>query len=174
MRNASKNDVQGRVAAVLVTYNRKELLCECLDALLCQTTPIARIVLVDNASTDGTPELLAEKGYLENAVCDYHRMAVNTGGAGGFYEGVKRAYEAGFDWLWLMDDDVEPVPNALKKMLSHANVSECIQAVRYSGTDSRKIGRDGQTSTNRVAALPRRSLRALNTLAHRRDASRGC
>jgi rhamnopyranosyl-N-acetylglucosaminyl-diphospho-decaprenol beta-1,3/1,4-galactofuranosyltransferase len=125
------------VAAVVVTFNRKELLCECLDALLNQTSPPGRIVLIDNASTDGTPELLLEKGYADNEVLDYIRLPVNSGGAGGFHEGVKRAYEAGFEWLWLMDDDVEPMPGALEKMLSHQNVSQCIQGC--------KVFRDGQS-----------------------------
>jgi GT2 family glycosyltransferase len=125
------------VAAVIVTYNRKQLLCECLDALLAQTLPLSRIVLVDNASTDGTADLLAQKGYLENGIFDYIRLPVNSGGAGGFHEGVKRAYEAGFEWLWIMDDDVEPMTNALAKMLSHANISQCIQGC--------KIFRDGQS-----------------------------
>jgi rhamnopyranosyl-N-acetylglucosaminyl-diphospho-decaprenol beta-1,3/1,4-galactofuranosyltransferase len=98
-------DQKGSVAAVVVTFNRKELLCECLDALLAQTYPVSRIVLIDNASSDGTAELLAEKGYLENEIFDYLRLPVNSGGAGGFHEGVKRAFEAGFDWLWLMDDE---------------------------------------------------------------------
>jgi len=43
-------------------------------------------------------------------------MHENTGGAGGFYEGVKRAYERGYDWLWLMDDDSEPKEDALEKL----------------------------------------------------------
>ena len=42
------------VAAVVVTFNRSRLLLECLQALLTQTRPIDRIILVDNASTDGT------------------------------------------------------------------------------------------------------------------------
>ncbi|MBE7561651.1 glycosyltransferase family 2 protein [Acidithiobacillus sp. HP-6] len=104
------------VAAVVVTYNRKQLLTECLDALLAQTRPVDKIILIDNASTDGTPELLKEYGYLDNPVIDYVRLPENTGGAGGFYEGVKRGYEAGYDWMWLMDDDAEPMPDALEKM----------------------------------------------------------
>lgn len=119
-----------RVAAVIVTYNRKELLCECLDALLAQSFPLAGIVLIDNAGSDGTGALLKEKGYLESGLCKYIRMEVNTGGAGGFHEGVKRAYDEGYDWLWLMDDDVEPMPDALENMLRYANVSRCIQACK--------------------------------------------
>ena len=131
------NEAKDSVAAVVVTFNRKELLCECLDALLAQSFPVSRIVLVDNASTDGTSELLAEKGYLERGIFDYFRLPINSGGAGGFHEGVKRAYEAGFDWLWLMDDDVEPMPGALERMISYANVSQCIQGC--------KVYRDGQS-----------------------------
>jgi rhamnopyranosyl-N-acetylglucosaminyl-diphospho-decaprenol beta-1,3/1,4-galactofuranosyltransferase len=123
-------DAKGGVAAVIVTYNRKQLLCECLDALLVQTSPVSRIVLVDNASTDGTAGLLAARGYLDNGIVDYIQMPVNGGGAGGFNEGVKRAYEQGYDWLWLMDDDVEPVPDALRTMLSYSKVSQCIQACK--------------------------------------------
>jgi GT2 family glycosyltransferase len=125
-----KANEKARVAAVVVTFNRKQFLCECLDALLAQTAPLARIVLVDNASTDGTSDLLAEKGYLENGICTYVRLPINTGGAGGFHEGVKRAYEEGFDWMWLMDDDVEPVPHALSTMLAYSDVSRCIQACK--------------------------------------------
>jgi rhamnopyranosyl-N-acetylglucosaminyl-diphospho-decaprenol beta-1,3/1,4-galactofuranosyltransferase len=130
MSGTQAGNANVRVAAVIVTYNRKQLLCECIDALLAQSSPVARIVLIDNASTDGTAELLAEKGYRETGVLDYIQMPVNGGGAGGFHEGVKRAYEEGYDWLWLMDDDVEPVPDALRTMLSYSKVSQCIQACK--------------------------------------------
>lgn len=127
-------------AAVVVTYNRKELLLECLEALKCQTAALDAIYLIDNASTDETPRLLTEAGFIDTpppegltqpvelhkkinagtAAIDiyYVRMHRNTGGAGGFHEGVRRAYERGFHWLWLMDDDVEPLKNALEVMLS--------------------------------------------------------
>jgi GT2 family glycosyltransferase len=128
------------VCAVVVTYNRKNLLIECLEALRKQTRPIQGIYLIDNASTDGTPELLLEKGYIselppqnlkepwekefiiqnltngEEIKLHYVRMHENTGGAGGFYEGVKRGYERGYDWLWLMDDDAEPKEDALENL----------------------------------------------------------
>jgi len=128
------------VCAVVVTYNRKNLLIECLEALRKQTRPIQGIYLIDNASTDGTPELLLEKGYIselppqnlkepwekefivqnltngEEIKLHYVRMHENTGGAGGFYEGVKRGHERGYDWLWLMDDDAEPKEDALENL----------------------------------------------------------
>jgi GT2 family glycosyltransferase len=104
------------VAAVVVTYNRARLLLECLDALLRQTRPLQRIVLVDNASTDNTAELLRGQGYLDHPLIDYLRLPGNTGGAGGFHAGVKRAHEAGHDWIWVMDDDAEPADDALERL----------------------------------------------------------
>ena len=106
-----------KIAAVVVTYNRKTLLKECLDALLAQTRPLNSIILMDNASTDGTPEFLEKIGYLSNPVIDYVRLPENTGGAGGFHYGVKRGYEKGFDWVWLMDDDAEPLEDSLESLL---------------------------------------------------------
>ncbi len=126
-----------RVAAVVVTYNRKELLMECLEALLRQTRPLQAIYIIDNASTDGTPELLHRMGYTpspqggtltletpgnqEKVKIIHIRLPENTGGAGGFHEGVKRAYNDGYDWIWLMDDDAEPLEDALEKLLPYAS-----------------------------------------------------
>jgi rhamnopyranosyl-N-acetylglucosaminyl-diphospho-decaprenol beta-1,3/1,4-galactofuranosyltransferase len=105
------------IAAVVVTYNRKTLLTECLDALLRQTRPVDKIILIDNDSTDGTKSLLSEKGYLKDPIIEYVRLPENTGGAGGFHEGVKLGYEGKYDWLWLMDDDAEPKPDSLQQLM---------------------------------------------------------
>jgi len=138
------------VCAVVVTYNRKNLLLECLEALRKQTRPLDAIYLIDNASTDGTPGVLRKEEYIkelppgkliepwektfeipnltngEPIKIHYVRMHENTGGAGGYHEGVKRAFEKGYDWLWLMDDDVEPLPYALQTQLSYSSISKCI------------------------------------------------
>jgi len=138
------------VCAVVVTYNRKKLLLECLEAIRKQTRPVQGIYLIDNASADGTPKLLLEKGYIKELPPEnltepweeefeiknltdgeviklhYVRMHENTGGAGGFHEGVKRAYKKGYDWLWLMDDDVKPLKEGLKTMLKYKSVADCI------------------------------------------------
>ncbi|MCE7699608.1 MAG: glycosyltransferase family 2 protein, partial [Methanobacterium paludis] len=130
------------VCAVVVTYNRKELLIECLEALENQTRLLDAIYIMDNASTDGTPELLLEKGYIgelptteleENfektikkckITIHYLRMSKNTGGAGGFHEGIKNAYENGYKWFWLMDDDTITNHNSLEVMLNKLEVIE--------------------------------------------------
>jgi GT2 family glycosyltransferase len=103
-------------AAVVVAFNRKKLLTECLDGLLRQSLPLDAIYVVDNASTDGTDAYLQKNGYLDEPQIRYIRLPVNSGGAGGFYHGVRVAFEAGYDWIWLMDDDTEPEANALKLM----------------------------------------------------------
>ena len=107
-----------RVYAVVVTYNRKQMLTECLDAILNQTIAVEMVVVVDNASTDHTGEYLKEKGYLDNPAIQYALQEKNTGGAGGFYAGMKIAREAQPDWVWIMDDDVIPTENCLVELLN--------------------------------------------------------
>lgn len=114
------------VAAVVVTYNRKNLLLECLSGLLAQSTPVDRVYVIDNASTDGTFETLQQSGYLAYPAIQYVRLDSNCGGAGGFAAGMKRAYDDGFDWFWLMDDDVEPYRDGLAQLLEFQHESGCI------------------------------------------------
>jgi len=102
----------GRICAVVVTYNRKTLLEECLAALLNQTRPLDEVIVVDNASTDGTEDIMRTRF----ADVTYVKLAENIGGAGGFHEGMKLAYEKGHDWIWVMDDDVIPMADALEKL----------------------------------------------------------
>lgn len=93
------------VAAVIVTYNRKELLGENIRMLLKQTRSFDQIFIVDNCSTDGTAEYLQKNGWKNNTQFIYIKTESNIGGAGGFYIGTKAAFEAGADWIVLMDDD---------------------------------------------------------------------
>lgn len=93
------------LAAVIVTYNRKELLGNNIRMLLKQTLPFDRIFIVDNCSTDGTYDYLIQQGWMDEGPFVYVKTASNIGGAGGFYTGTKAAFEAGADWIVLMDDD---------------------------------------------------------------------
>jgi GT2 family glycosyltransferase len=102
------------VCAVVVTHDRREMLRECLGALARQTRAPDAVLVVDNASTDGTAAMLAEE-FPEVTV---RRLVTNEGGAGGFHAGMLDAYQRGFDWLWLMDDDTIPSPTALERLLA--------------------------------------------------------
>jgi rhamnopyranosyl-N-acetylglucosaminyl-diphospho-decaprenol beta-1,3/1,4-galactofuranosyltransferase len=101
---------QPQIAAVVVTYNRCALLYGCLEALIHQDRPLDEILVIDNASTDGTAKMLGEK---YNGEVTHVRLEENVGGAGGFYEGIRLAHEKGHGWIWVMDDDVEPKADAL-------------------------------------------------------------
>lgn len=106
-----------RVHAVVVTYNRKELLRECIDAILAQTILVEKLILIDNNSTDGTHEFLKEHHYFENEIIEYKKLPENIGGAGGFYEGMKLARNYSPDWIWIMDDDTIPTETCLEELL---------------------------------------------------------
>ena len=107
-----------RICTVVVTYNRYDLLKECLDSLLNQTCK-NDILLIDNASTDGTDKKIVEDDYLKNKQIIYKRLEKNSGGAGGFHYGVKYALENDYDYVWLMDDDAEPELNALELLMNN-------------------------------------------------------
>lgn len=100
------------VVAVVVTHNRRQLLAECLAAIEAQSSPPDRIIVVDNASTDGTQDDLALRPGL-----DVVRLGRNTGGAGGFAAGLARALDQPCQAIWLLDDDTVPRPDALSELL---------------------------------------------------------
>ncbi len=108
------------VCAFVLTRDRKELLAECVRALLAQTHPVDEVIVLDNASTDGTEEHLRGSGLLDDPRVRFERREVNTGGAGGYREGVRLGIEAERDWIWLMDDDAEPREDALATLLGAA------------------------------------------------------
>lgn len=104
-----------KIIALVVTYNRKELLKENIEALLTQKYNEFNILIVDNASTDGTKELM--ENYKENNRIIYENTGANLGGAGGFHYGIKKAVELGYDYCWLMDDDTIPKKTALEVLV---------------------------------------------------------
>ncbi|MBA3339544.1 MAG: glycosyltransferase [Geodermatophilaceae bacterium] len=102
------------VVAVVVTWNRAELLARSLSAILGQTRPPDRVLVVDNASTDETATMLAQR-FADRV--DVIRLADNLGGAGGFAAGIVRALEHDPVGVWLMDDDTVPELTALQALL---------------------------------------------------------
>lgn len=103
------------VAAIIVTYNRKEMLQGCIECVLSQKSAECDLLIIDNASTDGTKELIAPQ--IDNRRVFYFSTGSNLGGAGGFQFGLRKAYEMGYEYFWMMDDDTKPDEYALKKLL---------------------------------------------------------
>ncbi len=101
-----------KVLAVIVTHNRRALLARCIAHLQAQTRPPDELLVVNNASTDGTPEMLADMGVP-------FVTQPNLGSAGGWHSGIVHALQQGHDAVWLMDDDGYPHGSALGA-LTHA------------------------------------------------------
>lgn len=112
------------IAAVVVTYNRKDLLLECIGCLRAQDFSAAPqapdttldVLVIDNASTDGTAEALAP--LISEGAIRYWNTGANLGGAGGFNFGMRTAVEEGYDYVWVMDDDCMPHPDTLLGFLN--------------------------------------------------------
>ncbi|RYJ04080.1 MAG: glycosyltransferase [Actinomycetales bacterium] len=119
------NERAESVAVVVVTYNRADLLERMLVGLAALERLPDAVLVVDNASTDHTSDVLAA---ATNPGLEVIRPDDNLGGAGGFHLGVRTAYAAGYDRIWLMDDDVVPAPDCLTVLL--AQDEDCLAAVR--------------------------------------------
>lgn len=103
------------VIAVIVTYNRKELLKECIQALINQKGEKCDVLVIDNKSTDGTYEYI--KNLVDMKTIIYENTGENLGGAGGFNYGIKKAYSLGYKYIWVMDDDCIVHENTLEEFI---------------------------------------------------------
>jgi GT2 family glycosyltransferase len=115
-----------RIAAVVVTHNRPQLLQQALVALRAQTRPLDSIYIVDNACdvpVDGA------RAAGDTAIMVL-RSEANIGGAGGFALGMAMAFAAGHDWIWLLDDDAIARPDALAQLLAALDGPASISALR--------------------------------------------
>ena len=131
-----------RTAIVIVTYKRQELLDRLLESLLFLDEAPWRVFVVDNEASAETARLVETYARLvgegltavpweAGAETFVHApQAQNTGGAGGFAEGVRMAYEAGAQWFWLMDDDVAVKPEALSVLSRWSGRFDAIQGSR--------------------------------------------
>lgn len=106
---------RNNILAVVVTFNRLNLLKRCYEGLKAQTYKDFDILIVNNGSTDGTREWIDS---LPENVLRIHQA--NLGGAGGFYAGQKYGYDNGYEWIWMMDDDGLPDKDQLKELINCA------------------------------------------------------
>lgn len=127
------------ISAAIVTYNRLDFLKQVINALKSQTRKPDRIIVVNNNSTDGTSEFLSNCEDIEVINQD------NTGSSGGQFTSAKYCYETGSEWIWLMDDDVLPKPDALENLIKNLNEKRIHVPLR--------INHDGSVNTGDTLEL---------------------
>lgn len=107
-----------RIAVVLVTFNRLKCLKIALEKYENQTVSPAYLVVVNNASTDGTKEYLEQWNKTTDAT--FERIILhsetNLGGSGGFSLGLEQAMKLDCDYLFLADDDAYAEPDMFEKL----------------------------------------------------------
>ena len=121
-----------KLAIVVVTYNRAELLAELLESIARLNRAPWRVIVVDNASSDNTADVLKTAAHLfapDQLVVRHSET--NTGGSGGFSQGVDLAMQLGARWMWVMDDDVEVLPEALDRFAPWMQRFKCLHGRRY-------------------------------------------
>lgn len=106
------------VATIVVTYNRKVLLRECIEALL-KSYVKSDIIIIDNNSTDGTKDYILD--LIDDKSIVYKRLKDNLGGAGGFSVGINYAVRQGYKYVWIMDDDTIVKHDTLSILLDKAD-----------------------------------------------------
>lgn len=143
-KHAAKKSIE-KLAIVVVTYKRQQLLTKLFDSIEQLTVAPWRIVIVDNEQSDETRGMVedfsaritrqwgttvADASGNETRVV-YAPQTANLGGAGGFSAGVKKAYELGAEWFWVMDDDVAVEPDGIEKLAKWTPRHDVIQGSRY-------------------------------------------
>ena len=106
-------------AAVVVTYNRRDLVDKCMESILNQQGASCDIFVIDNGSTDGTEDLFsgdASKytGEVETRRIVYTRFNKNAGLTAGLNYGIRVATLNEYECIWILDDDMEADANALQ------------------------------------------------------------
>ncbi|MHB1474720.1 MAG: glycosyltransferase [Dermatophilaceae bacterium] len=148
-----------RVVAVVVTWNRKDLLTECLTMLGAQSRRPDVVVVVDNASTDGSRAVILAKFPDVDLVA----LTRNTGGAGGFSAGLAQAVDVhDADLVWAMDDDTIPTETTLAELLA----SYTAYGPGLGLVASRVIWTDGRDQPRNIPRDPRWSSRTDRRAAH--------
>jgi GT2 family glycosyltransferase len=115
------------IAAVVITFNRLNLLKDVINALRRQTRKLDEIIVVNNGSSDGTSEWLTEQNDL------FVITQSNTGSSGGQFTGFKAAFKKGYDYLWTMDDDVYPADDCLETLLKYNDDKTVVAPLRKYG-----------------------------------------
>lgn len=145
------------VCAIIVTFNRADLLRQCLDSLEAGSDVPQSFVIFDNGSSDDTLAMLLQRYqlawsgdetinlqhieiYKKPGIAVLHSPA-NLGGAGGFFGALKYAHEylEGSDYYWLMDDDGKVGREALHELKVHSAVDKISNSLVIDHNDDNQL-----------------------------------
>lgn len=143
------------ICAIIVSYNRKELLLRCIDAVLSQTYHCSELLIVDNDSSDGTSEAVCQKfgynsflqrdiptfiGNSNRTKIRYILKSSNEGGSGGFATGLEISHKTGkYDAFWMMDDDGYPSQECLDQQVRYLNKYDYVMPVSIDIDDHSRL-----------------------------------
>lgn len=115
-----------KIVALIVTFNRLEKLKTTIEKSLAQ--PFSDIVVINNASSDGTKEWLEK---IESSRVIALHLEENKGGAGGFKYGSEWiSRNLSCDWILFYDDDAYPCEDFYQQLVSQSIVDECAYACK--------------------------------------------
>ncbi|MCU5433795.1 glycosyltransferase family 2 protein [Bacillus mobilis] len=134
-------NIQPKVAIIILNWNSYNDTSECLESLGKMHYKNYHVFLADNDSKDGSFESL-KKEYQENKYSSnitFIQTGSNLGFAGGNNVAIKKAYENGFDYFWLLNNDTVVEENALIALIENIDKSPEIgivgSKIYYYGTN---------------------------------------
>lgn len=142
-----------KICAVVITYNRKELLIRNINKIL-QTENQLDIFIFDNFSQDGTDILLQESGLLQRQEITYYKNEQNIGGAGGFGKALEMVANKGiYDYFWLMDDDGYPITeDSLTKLLKYKDKYDVLNPLVICDKEHLSFELQGERSVEKICS----------------------
>lgn len=102
-----------RIAAYITAYEDAEALNACLNALQCQSYSIEQVLVVDNSRQP----LVLDPACVQDLAIQVLHCPENIGIAAGISLAVERFWSQGYTFLWLFDQDSQPVPDCLELLL---------------------------------------------------------
>ena len=125
------NNNKQKIAVIIVTFNRIEELKKTITAVYNQGIDYTNIYVINNNSKDATKETLELHYPAINAI----HLQNNIASAGGFAKGMEVAYEHGFDWIWLFNDDSRPVKGTLESFINYLQKDSNIGLLKIANTN---------------------------------------
>jgi len=120
-----------RIALVIVTFNRCHLLSEMIDSVLKMTLTPEKIFVIDNNSQDDTKKIVDGFVSKNETLFEYYNTGYNSGGAGGFAIGSKMAVAAGYEYIWMADDDIAFDKYCLERLVPQLSQNKITQPMRF-------------------------------------------